>query len=93
MGSLFSNGFGSVHDMMINHWDFNRSIIEGPNWARGANGRLRYWGDAIESLVAKKSANFEITVTDFWGRGIAYQIINPKDGGPGKVPVVYKVLE
>ncbi|KAF2670591.1 hypothetical protein BT63DRAFT_242241 [Microthyrium microscopicum] len=90
VGSIFGNNFSTVGDILHatsqghgHLWDFNRSILEGPqNHARmNIMGMADYWKDIYTSITAKRDSHFDISITDVWARGFAHQLINNTDGG------------
>ncbi|KLU88020.1 lysophospholipase Plb3 [Magnaporthiopsis poae ATCC 64411] len=69
-------------------WKFDRSLLEGPdsNSSDSAVSRVlepvAYWGDILKQVSAKRKAGFDTSLTDYWGRALAYQLIDAPDGGP-----------
>lgn len=90
VGSLYSNNFTSVQDILDQSanakndlWQLSNSIFEGPSSSHAQLlGSLGYYSELINQVGAKKDAGFNITVTDYWGRALSYQLINATDGGP-----------
>ncbi|EFQ27798.1 lysophospholipase catalytic domain-containing protein [Colletotrichum graminicola] len=87
VGSIFSNNFSSVVDLQRGSpgsavWKFDRSIFSGPR-DRGISivNTAEYWRD-ISRQVDSKDQGFEVSITDYWGRALSYQLINATDGGP-----------
>lgn len=37
--------------------------------------------DIYLAVDKKESAGYNTTITDYWGRGLSYQLINAPDGG------------
>ncbi|KAF2858682.1 hypothetical protein K470DRAFT_265898 [Piedraia hortae CBS 480.64] len=89
VGSLYANNYTSVYDILhstndrSNLWQFENPVYEGP-----AAGRLQiltsigYYKALEQSVQAKSRADFNVTITDYWGRALSYQLINDTDGGP-----------
>jgi lysophospholipase len=92
VGSMFVNNFTSVEDIIEGSnagttriWDFERSMLEGPrkSWIPG-EALIQYWRHLLAQVKGKEEAGFDTTLTDYWSRGLAYQMINVSHGGPGK---------
>ena len=93
VGSVYSNNFSTIPELQAQGanggssvWDFDRSIIEGPKTNRtlAVVGVVDYWRKLFSSIQAKRDAMFDVSVTDFWARGLSHQLINTPDGGAGK---------
>ncbi|KAL8393585.1 hypothetical protein RB595_003358 [Gaeumannomyces hyphopodioides] len=89
VGSMFTNNFSSVEQLRSSPrvWKFDRSLFEGPAAGSGsAVSRVlepfSYWTDILGQVSAKRKAGFDTSLTDYWGRALAYQLIDAKDGGP-----------
>jgi lysophospholipase len=88
IGSLYSNNFTTVHNILEqssretgNIWEFHRNVIQGPRdgvWGIRSMKYLEYIHDQIKH---KKEAGWETSLTDYWGRGQAYQYFNDSDAG------------
>ncbi|KAJ9640470.1 Lysophospholipase 1 [Coniosporium apollinis] len=91
VGSLFTNNFTSVQSIIDTNpdisgslWQFENSIFVGP-----ATGRIQllssaqYYDDLYDTVSAKAEAGFNTSITDYWGRGLSYQLVNASEGGPG----------
>ena len=87
VGSLFANNFTSVTDILDatsgNTWDFSQSIFQGPGNIPGLSS-LDYYHHIQDDVSAKQDApyNFNISITDYWGRSLSYQLVNDTEGGP-----------
>lgn len=86
IGSLYSNNFSTVVDLMDGSsgssvWDFENSIFEGPKEGIAVISTVSYWGDVRDAVTSKADAGFQTSVTDYWGRALSYQLINDTDGG------------
>lgn len=87
VGSLYSNNFSTVVDLMDGSsgsavWDFENSIFEGPKEGIAVISTVSYWSDVRDAVTSKADAGFQTSVTDYWGRALSYQLINDTDGGP-----------
>ena len=91
VGSLYSNNFTSVDSILAQDtdasgsgglWQLGNSIFEGP--ATGGIQLLDSVGyyAAVQNAVSNKGDNFNVTITDYWGRTLSYQLVNATDGGP-----------
>lgn len=87
VGSLFMNNFTTVtalrDDPSNTIWDFSHSVIEGPR--QGSIQILdtaQYYSTLVNEVEGKSDAGFETTITDIWGRGLSFQLINASNGGP-----------
>lgn len=90
--SLYTNNFTSVDAIIAQDdassnsgdiWQLGNSIFQGPKTG-GIQllGSVGYYA-ALENAVSGKSdAGFNVTITDYWGRALSYQLFNATDGGP-----------
>lgn len=88
VGSIFNNNFSSVQTLLNGSpgsavWRFDRSILKGPE-SDGISivNTADYFIDLEKQVAAKQKAGFNASITDYWGRGLSYQLINATDGGP-----------
>jgi lysophospholipase len=88
IGSLYSNNFTTVNDILeqsarkkSNLWEFQRNIIEGPEDGVWGIGSIQYLEHIHKQIKEKKEAGWETSLTDYWGRGQAYQYFNDSDAG------------
>ncbi|KAI9743626.1 MAG: Lysophospholipase 1 [Claussenomyces sp. TS43310] len=88
VGSIFSNNFSSVQTLRDGSdgssvWKFDRSIFQGPE-SDGISilNTGAYWENLHSQVEAKSDAGFNVSITDYWGRALSYQLINATDGGP-----------
>jgi lysophospholipase len=51
-----------------------------------------YYQQLVDAVNAKDRAGFNTTITDYWGRGLSYQLFNATDGAPGKYQQIHQVL-
>lgn len=89
VGSLFSNNFSSVQTLRDGSsdsdiWALDRSILQGPE-SSGISilNTAEYYKSLEDDVSAKDDAGFAVSITDYWGRALSYQLINATDGGPG----------
>ncbi|KAL9582660.1 MAG: hypothetical protein Q9212_003163 [Teloschistes hypoglaucus] len=88
VGSLFINNFSTVsallNDPSHTVWQFDHSIIEGPD-AGGVQllDTASYFRKIANQVSDKGDAGFNRSLTDYWGRALSFQLINATDGGPG----------
>lgn len=86
LGSIYINNFTSI-DKLQTHtdgsvWQFGNSILEGPD-----SGGIQlldsasYYKDIADAVEGKKKAGFDTSLTDIWGRALAYQMFNASEGG------------
>ncbi len=88
VGSIYVNNFTTVEALENsdsgNIWELGNSILEGPDdGGIQALDTLDYYTDVYGDVQSKKDAGFNISITDFWGRALSYQLINATHGGPG----------
>ncbi|KAI9691098.1 MAG: Lysophospholipase 1 [Bathelium mastoideum] len=89
VGSLYVNNFTSVQaiqntttDISGSLWQFGNSIFEGP-----ATGGIQvldsaeYYTTLADEIGGKENAGYDITITDYWGRALSFQLVNATDGG------------
>ena len=92
VGSLYTNNFTSIDAIVTQDssdpdsgglWQLGNSIFEGP-----ASGSFQlfdsigYYADLEDAVSDKGDAGFNVTITDYWGRALSYQLVNATDGGP-----------
>lgn len=90
VGSMFTNNFSSVQQLCANPrvWRFDRSLLKGPASSSSHSAVSRalkpvaYWRHVLGQVSAKRQAGFDTSLTDYWGRALAYQLIDAPDGGP-----------
>jgi lysophospholipase len=91
VGSLFVNNFTSVQDILAGEaagdtsmWNFQRSMLEGPKTSRIPGlSLIEYWKTIYDQVMSKVDAGFNSSLTDYWARGLSFQMINASNGGPG----------
>ncbi|KAM4064505.1 lysophospholipase catalytic domain-containing protein [Hirsutella rhossiliensis] len=81
VGSIYTNNFTSVMDAVNspNIWQFEHSILQGPV----QYSLLQYYKNILDDVEGKKDANYDTSITDYWGRMLSYQLVSTPDGGPG----------
>ena len=92
VGSLYSNNFTSVNEIISqdnaddnsgNVWQLGNSIFQGPD-----TGGIQlldsagYYATILDNTHDKSDAGFNLTITDYWGRALSFQLVNATDGGP-----------
>jgi len=92
VGSLYVNNFTSVQSILDQDttaansgslWQLGNSIFEGPD-SSGIQlfGSLDYYDTIHSEIDGKSDAGYNITITDYWGRALSFQLVNATDGGP-----------
>ena len=88
VGSIYTNNFSSVVDLRDGSkgssiWQLDSSIFEGPQQAGlSILDTASYWEDIWDAVSDKSDAGFDVSLTDYWGRALSYQLVNATDGGP-----------
>ena len=89
VGSIYVNNFTTISGLLNNGnssslWEFQNSIFEGP--ATGGIQLLdtgEYYSTIYDEVQGKTDAvGFNVSLTDYWGRALSFQLINATDGGP-----------
>jgi lysophospholipase len=99
VGSLFVNNFTSVEKIISNGeaskiWHFRHSLIEGPPESDTPGiSALEYWRLIYSQVKGKQDAGFDSSLTDYWARGLSFQMLNAVDGGPGNAFKVIPSIE
>lgn len=85
VGSIFVNNYTTIEALQTddsgNVWEFGNSVVEGP--AQGGIQVLstaEYFSSIYDDVDGKRNAGFDISLTDVWGRGLSFQLINASDG-------------
>lgn len=90
VGSLFVNNFTTVEALQAGGgaanpdlWQLDRSVLVGPR-RDGIDiaNTAAYWQGIAADVDAKRKAGFDTSITDYWGRGLSFQLVNATDGGP-----------
>ncbi|KAJ4991959.1 lysophospholipase [Stagonosporopsis vannaccii] len=91
IGSIYANNFTSVQSIQdlgesTEIWQFQNSLFEGPP-TRGI--QLLSTADYFHNLVStvgdkvdSPAGAFNSSITDYYGRGLSFQLINASDGAP-----------
>ncbi|KAI1827323.1 lysophospholipase [Xylaria intraflava] len=93
VGSIYANNFSTIPTLRdgspgSGSWQFSSSISEGPAIFPGPtsgsliNNATLYWTRIQDQISGKQAAGFNISLSDYWGRALSYQLINDVDGGP-----------
>lgn len=90
VGSLYTNNFTSVQ-AIINQdtpdsgalWQLDNSILEGPDTSSiQLLSSAEYYTTIYDDVEGKEDAGYNVTITDYWGRALSYQLVNASNGGP-----------
>lgn len=88
VGSIYANNFSTVQDLQTGSsgsdiWQFDRSIFQGPE-SSGLSilNTADYFSTFIDEVQDKRSAGYNASLTDYWGRALSFQLVNSTDGGP-----------
>jgi lysophospholipase len=86
IGSIFANNFTSVQNI-IDHkdiWQFQNSLFKGPpSGGISILSTADYFKNLVDTVANKENAqNFDTSLTDYYGRGLSFQLINASDGAP-----------
>jgi lysophospholipase len=85
VGSIFVNNFTTISGLLNSStvWQFQYPVYEGP----GGGGVLQaldsgeYFADIFGEVKGKQDADFNISITDYWGRALSFQLVNSSQGG------------
>ena len=91
-GSIFANNFTSVQSILdlgdeAGIWQFQNSLFEGPP-TDGIQilSTAEYFTNLVSTVNDKKhssAGDFNASITDYYGRGLSFQLINASHGAPG----------
>ena len=88
VGSIYTNNFSSVQTLRDGSpgssvWQFENSILEGPNDG-GVQlfSSVDYYTTINDEVSDKQDAGFNASLTDYWGRALSFQLVNATNGGP-----------
>ncbi|OAR01865.1 hypothetical protein LLEC1_01791 [Akanthomyces lecanii] len=62
------------------------SGLSGGDWLVGSPDQYSvrgYYTDVFNEVEGKSKASFNVSASDYWGRMLAYQMVNASNGGPG----------
>lgn len=83
MSSLYGNDFPTIQSILDadnspSIWQFQSSIFEGPDMGdTGTSNALAYFEDLINQVASKIDSGFTTTLTDYWGRALSFQLLDP----------------
>ncbi|KAI4684464.1 uncharacterized protein J4E84_006454 [Alternaria hordeiaustralica] len=91
IGSIYANNFTSV-EAIINKgedsaiWQFQNSLFKGPP-TKGIQllSTAQYYDNLVSTVKDKSDSpagDFNTSITDVYGRGLSFQLINASDGAP-----------
>ncbi|KAF2655242.1 hypothetical protein K491DRAFT_679070 [Lophiostoma macrostomum CBS 122681] len=88
VGSIFTNNFTTVQSIIDEGdggtiWQIGQSIFEGPK--KGSIQLLStvdYYTNLLDVVDDKQDAGYDVSLTDYWGRALSFQLVNASDGGP-----------
>ncbi|KAH1545353.1 hypothetical protein KXX57_004648 [Aspergillus fumigatus] len=86
VGSIYMNNFSDVSSLQDNGsvWQFQDSIFSGPTQSTTWDiGTVEYYSQLLGAVDGKSNAGYEVSITDYWGRSLSYQLINASEGGVG----------
>ncbi|KAI9766630.1 MAG: Lysophospholipase 1 [Geoglossum simile] len=88
VGSMFINNFSTISALQAagtgSVWQFGNSVLAGPDKAGPQIlNTADYFKDLAKMVSDKFDVGFNTTLTDYWGRGLSYQLVSGQDGGPG----------
>ncbi|KAI1438295.1 lysophospholipase catalytic domain-containing protein [Xylaria sp. CBS 124048] len=82
VGSIYANNFSTVPEMQNGSsgglWGFSTTIFQGPL----GDNPAEYLQRVVNQVDFKHDAGFNVSVGDYWGRVLSYEMINAPDGGP-----------
>ncbi|KAJ5711180.1 hypothetical protein N7488_005336 [Penicillium malachiteum] len=84
VGSIYLNNFTDITSLRDsgNVWMFQNSIFVGPTESEDFDVRtFEYFSQIQDGVTEKYSAGYNTSITDYWGRALAYQLINATEGG------------
>ncbi|PKY00307.1 lysophospholipase Plb1 [Aspergillus campestris IBT 28561] len=86
VGSVYLNNFTTISSLQTTGegdvWQFENTIFEGPDDdSLQLFDSIDYFKNIEKAVSAKEDAGFNTSITDYWGRALAYQMINATDGG------------
>ncbi|KAF4211358.1 hypothetical protein CNMCM5878_002692 [Aspergillus fumigatiaffinis] len=84
VGSMYMNNFSDVSSLRDNGsvWQFQDSIFSGPTQSTAWSiSTAKYYSQLLGAVDGKSDAGYEVSITDYWGRSLSYQLINATEGG------------
>ena len=87
LGSIFANNFTTVQNIQDHQdiWQFQNSLFKGPpTGGIQVLSTAEYFSNLVSTVQSKDNApgEFDTSITDIYGRGLGFQLINATDGGP-----------
>ncbi|KAK9325457.1 lysophospholipase catalytic domain-containing protein [Lipomyces orientalis] len=81
--SVAINDYPTIGELQASDtvWDLSNSILNPGGWQIAQTAS--YYSQIIDEVDGKRDAGFDVSLTDYWGRGLAFQLFNYTDGGPG----------
>ncbi|KAF7712110.1 Lysophospholipase [Penicillium ucsense] len=86
VGTIYLNNFTDVTSLRDSGtvWLFQDSIFVGPTQSKDFAVRTSdYFTQINDAVTGKSGAGYNSSITDYWGRALAYQLINATEGGVG----------
>jgi len=90
LGSVYANNFSAVQSIVDANaiWQFQNSLLQGPP-TDGRHSKLLstadYFADLVRDVKAKvdsPAGDFNASITDYYGRGLSFQLIDAANGAP-----------
>ncbi|KAF1938816.1 hypothetical protein EJ02DRAFT_383050 [Clathrospora elynae] len=88
VGSIYANNFTTVHDLINKNeiWQFQNSLFEGPPTNQiQVLSTADYFKNLVDTVTSKMDSPagpFNASITDYYGRGLSFQLIDASDGAP-----------
>jgi lysophospholipase len=91
IGSIYANNFTSVQNIQdqggdSDVWQFQNSLFKGPpTGGIQLLSTVDYFHNLVSTVsdkVDSPAGTFNSTITDYYGRGLSFQLINASDGAP-----------
>ncbi|KAJ5825636.1 hypothetical protein N7474_002774 [Penicillium riverlandense] len=84
VGSIYLNNFSDVTSLRDSEtvWQFQNSIFSGPEHGFDFGvSTVKYYSQLDDAVSGKSDAGYNVSITDYWGRALSYQLINATEGG------------
>ncbi|KAJ5606481.1 hypothetical protein N7510_009262 [Penicillium lagena] len=84
VGSVYLNNFTDITSLRDSEtvWQFQDSIFVGPTQSTHFSFKsFEYYSQLQDAVSGKSDAGYNVSITDYWGRALAYQLINDTEGG------------
>ena len=87
VGSVYLNNFTTISSLLSgpsgSPWELQNSIFKGPDVGKiQLFDTAKYFDTIYDDVDGKRAAGFPVSLTDYWGRALSFQLINAADGGP-----------